>query len=961
MADGKDFVNVQDESGNIVNVDRETAANVPGLTPLTPEQQAGLDAKEKYGTLSQKLITGAEGAASGLTFGASRYGENLLGLSSPEEQELRRQINPLSSMAGEFAGMGGLLIGTGGMGGVGEAGAEAVGLGAEAAASRAATNAAKVAEEMGLSAKEAAASVSAARNAELAKASLAGRLGSKSLSTAIENAVYAGGSELTKKVFDDPNQTASSALANGLESFVLGGAFGLVHGGLREVWIPKYGSKIEKGLQDLKTEADAATPSSAPGIPSSDPLSGGVAEYKPNAEEIKQASNELGFEPTQGMVDKESWRGHYENELAKSKTPFGRAMNSRLEAADESMANASKSTLSDASEMSPNKSGEAAQESIVKVVKDELEPISKGFENERVHMQNMDLTKDAKAEAVSSIVTHGSIANPTSLTEDAGKKLSSIAKDIWGLKSVDDVKQFRTQLNNEIQKAVLSGDHNLLDGLNTAKTALKALEERGINESSLALAGREGNQIAADTIGRIKALRSGYAVYKQKLSDLGEALGLGKVKNVGQLEDKLGDLRRSSSNLPYKIFDAGNLKRLEFFKQNFPEAFETSRKAILKDIFDASIDNSRGSSNKFSVQKFITQVRKIEPEAREMLFPGQGRTLRNIAIANANFPGSFNTSNTAAALGFFDNIHGSAWDAVKLGILKAADHLERIGRNSGESEASKIASLRAASSQAKPDGNAFKTMLDYISSSARGDNSIGKGIKAIFSGGSLMPALSIESANKKKESLDKLALKLQEDPSALMNVGGNLGHYLPEHQMEVAKMSSQAINYINSIRPSLIKMGPLDKDIEPSKVEKESFDNALSMAVNPTLILGKVKNGTISGDDMKHFQGLYPDLLENMRGKVMNEITNQVSSGVDIPYQTKMGLSLFLGQALDSTMTPQGIMAAQPQGVVNPSQQIENNMQSQAKGPHSMKNIGKLATSEATPGQSRAHARQIQN
>src|SRR5882757_4003171 len=235
MAENKDFVNVQDESGNIISVDKETAATVPGLNPLTPEQQAGLDAKEKYGTIPQQLITGVEGAGSGISLGATRQLENLMGVSSLDEQELRRQINPITSMAGELGGMGAMMSLTGGLGGVGEAGAEAVGLGAEASASRAATRAAQMAEEIGLSAKETAQSVNAARNAELAKVSLAGRLGSKSLSTAIENAVYAGGSELTKKVFNDPNQTASSAMANGLESFLLGGAFGLVHGGLREI------------------------------------------------------------------------------------------------------------------------------------------------------------------------------------------------------------------------------------------------------------------------------------------------------------------------------------------------------------------------------------------------------------------------------------------------------------------------------------------------------------------------------------------------------------------------------------------------------------------------------------------------------------------------------------------------------------------------------------------------------
>ena len=121
------------------------------------------------------------------------------------------------------------------------------------------------------------------------------------------------------------------------------------------------------------------------------------------------------------------------------------------------------------------------------------------------------------------------------------------------------------------------------------------------------------------------------------------------------------------------------------------------------------------------------------------------------------------------------------------------------------------------------------------------------------------------------------------------------------------------------------------------------------------MVLEKIQKGTINSQDIKHLSNMYPSLYENLQQKVYNELFENIKKQETIPYQTRMGLSLFLGQPLDSTMMPQSIMALQPKmseqqqmPVGMPMQQAQQGVQGR-----SLKNINKLSTQALTPGQAR--------
>ncbi len=913
--------------------------------------------EQKFGGLGNEALTAAESAASMLSLTGSKHLENVVANKfnlpslSTESQKAREAQNPISSTLGGIGGFAGLMAATGGFGGIGETGAIASGnLAAEAAAEAGAG--------AGLTGAELATSVNAARAAQLAKFTAMQRISAAAIKAGIETAVYSGANETAKMIFRDPEQTLGTAAANIGLSGLLGYGLGAIGGGAGELWASKFGPKIKTNLEavnDAIDNPDAPTVATPEG--SNEPISNAEAikEFNPNAAEVLQSSDRLGIEPTEGMLDKDSVTGHIETELAKQNTIPGRMMNSKLENIDETLAGHGKDLLSEASPNSQAVDGKTIREDILDVRKKAHDALSARYDAEKPHFVAMELTPEAKAEAVASTLNNEYVKEfPDS---PIAKQATQIADDISKLKNVNSVKLYRTGLNNDLEKAKTGSDGNIISILKSAKDALTALRERGIQESATAVAAEDGDPIAAETIARLRQLDSDYAIDKAETMQTGQALGVGNTKNIGALAAKLEKLNLKDESLAGKVFDPDNVEKTKFFKDTYPDQYEIARKAKLKEILEKSIDTSQGGREKFSVQRFMTQLndKNMNPEPREMLFPGQAEKIHDIRTVQSNFPGPFNTSNTAAALGFFDKIGNNAIDFAKLGVTKAIPFVKDLVK-SGD-EASQIATAKLLSSGGTPaNPSGFKSMMDYISQAIKGNNLINRTVDSLFEGAALPLSSHILQSDKDREKLDKNLQALQSNPSPLFDIHGDLGHYLPDHAAQAAQTASNAVNYLNSLRPGTTQPNPLDKPVEPTVIQKEAFNQALDIANQPLSILKSLKDGTITPIQIKHLQAIYPGLYQKISQKLTNGIIDSVHNEKNIPYHTKMGLSLFLGQPLDSTMTPQGIMAAQSQMQQAPMPQQQQMLR---QGHHSsMKNIGKLATQDQTPQQARIQSRQ---
>ena len=174
---------------------------------------------------------------------------------------------------------------------------------------------------------------------------------------------------------------------------------------------------------------------------------------------------------------------------------------------------------------------------------------------------------------------------------------------------------------------------------------------------------------------------------------------------------------------------------------------------------------------------------------------------------------------------------------------------------------------------------------------------------------------------------------------------GDLGHYLPDHQQALGTLAQNAVGYLNSLRPNSQKMAPLDSKPVASQASEMEFMRQLANAQQPMMLLQHIGQGTLLPQDLKTVNTIYPGYVQKVSQKLTSEMLN---SGKNVPYGTRMSLSMLMGQPLDSTMTPQAIVAAQPVPSQPPPQAPHG-----GKTKHSTSKLGGIAASAQTPGQAR--------
>jgi hypothetical protein len=241
-------INVVDPNGDLyaMHPSEVSDATQNGWRLATPQDLAA----NKYGGLGQQTIAGLEGAAEAGTFGASTALERAAGV--PAEDIAGRREGGYGHTIGQAVGLGASAF----IPGVGEAnilehagaaGAEALGMPAAAEGARA--YAAAKASGATLDAAQ------AAKTAAMANFSVPARIGSAAAKSAVENALFQSGDEVSKMFSDqsDPNDPVQTAALNVGLAGLIGAPFGAVGGAISPLWEAASGSKVGqilKGISD---------------------------------------------------------------------------------------------------------------------------------------------------------------------------------------------------------------------------------------------------------------------------------------------------------------------------------------------------------------------------------------------------------------------------------------------------------------------------------------------------------------------------------------------------------------------------------------------------------------------------------------------------------------------------------------------------------------------------------------
>ncbi len=271
-----------------------------------------------------------------------------------------------------------------------------------------------------------------------------------------------------------------------------------------------------------------------------------------------------------------------------------------------------------------------------------------------------------------------------------------------------------------------------------------------------------------------------------------------------------------------------------------------------------------------------------------------------------------------------------------------------LGRHSAELVHTILPAITKAIMEHPISGAGLKSAMEYGKAVLRGETALNDAAKAVFNG------TKIEVSQPDIKSLNEKLDHLLANPNQAMNIGGNVGHYMSGQSMSLASTATNAARYLQSLRPDTSRLGALDAPRTPSSVETAKYNEALKIAQAPAaLIMQKIQQGRLKLDDIHHMQNLYPALYKNMQAKLMNEMINHTSSGKTVPYRTKMALSAFMGQPLDSSMHATFIAANQPQ-------MHQNANEAQTRQPHKVEKLGKYADSTQTSSQaSESHKQQV--
>lgn len=201
----------------------------------------------------------------------------------------------------------------------------------------------------------------------------------------------------------------------------------------------------------------------------------------------------------------------------------------------------------------------------------------------------------------------------------------------------------------------------------------------------------------------------------------------------------------------------------------------------------------------------------------------------------------------------------------------------------------------------------LKASIDYVSDALRGQALLGKSAQNLFRSGEILsPSLLPTESSRKK--LDKSLASL-DAPDNMLNVGNDLAHYLPDHQVAVASLAATAKNYFDSIKPKTIKQNPLDQETPINPYENHQYQRALDIAQQPLMALKYAKDGTLSPADVNTLQTLYPQFHSQIVNKISDQVIEETAKGTNIPYKLRTSLSLLTGMPLDSTQTTQSMQA----------------------------------------------------
>ncbi len=894
-------VNVMNPEGELVSIPQEHLqdALASGYSHAAPEAVAHHFKQEDYGSAGQIAATAAEGLAQGVAGPLATAAEIGLGISTPEAMRAREEVNPGTHLAGELTGFAGsAVLGTGEAALLGKAG-EAVG-----AASGLGKAGSGFIEQVGLDA----------------------------VKGAFETALYQGGDELSKAFKEDPEQTAGHAIADIGLAGVMGGVFGgAVGAGLRklglhpdvptesEAFIPG-ASREAYEAGDLKTHVEL-DPNLKPDKKASILEAFNLKKQKPNAKAIEAARETLGAPETPGMLLESPLIQMQVDSLAHSPYTYsGNKIRTVLDNAYEHAESALQGATSSANNQTRDELGHAVQSSLTSDIREAYAPSKAAYAGiEELHPHVPVSAEDIGAFRASLKDIKEVALGPAT---DEGKLARQVVNAMQNAKSAEDLSTIRNM--SALKKSGVGSDPlGRIKGI--LRDRIEAMQEEAIDKYAKSFPRNdEVGAMMQSLIEQNKAAKELYKPYIRQIGELSEWLGKGKIHGT---EDALNFLneRLSASDVAKRLFSSSKDPAfLKFFSEKYPKQF-----ALVRDYQRMALRDAATTGEEFSPKSFFNKFNELEPELQKALYTPE--ELKKIAASETYIRGAFPKD--------YNPSHTSHAKALKEAYSSPKGMVFANARDFAMEQVVKAASNSPRAAQA----------VALAKATVAGDKLASRGIKSIFGKVSELPA-ALTPLAAHREKLSKIVDTYQADPSKMFGQGDS--NPVPEYAQAFSATSARAVQYLSTLKPDTTPKNPLDTKLPPSNFQKATYNRALDIAQQPLNVLARIKQGTLTPQDMTTLKTIYPSVYQNLSNKIMTHVVDTANKGETIPYATRLQLSMFLGQPLDSTMTQPAIATMQARAQAQ--QQQAATPQAPASGPkRSTAGLNKLSTQAQTPGQAR--------
>lgn len=200
--------------------------------------------------------------------------------------------------------------------------------------------------------------------------------------------------------------------------------------------------------------------------------------------------------------------------------------------------------------------------------------------------------------------------------------------------------------------------------------------------------------------------------------------------------------------------------------------------------------------------------------------------------------------------------------------------------------------------------------------------------------------------------IENMATNPDKYASVMQDSMKDIALHAPTAATGITGASTRALQYLQSQMPPKMEAFPIPVKTHISAVAAENFHRAIDIVEQPLHIYAHIKSGTLTPEHMKGLATVYPSLYGEMKTALIGELTNHLTKSEQLPYKTKLSMSLFLGAPLDASMTPQSIQASQTMPI-----QAKPQPSAAKPGKSNLGALSKMPSMAMTPLQARMNDR----